>query len=244
MHPNQHDELVASLAGAARNLINAGSLNSLDDVLVQVVQCAVQTVPNTDAAGISLATEERIESRAPFNDSVLKLDSLQVELGQGPCLRALADPPLGGVVVVDDLSGADADRWPRFATQAEIYGYRAICSTQLSANGGPHAALNLYSHTANAFDSHARTVAGLFGVQAALLLYGAEHAANLGAALGSRDMIGQAKGILMERFDVDGDQAFQMLVRSSQDTNVKLVDVARWLVTERGAARLSKASKP
>lgn len=235
---NQRDELVASLATTARRLINSRSLDNLDDTLLQIVRSAVQTVPGADAAGISLATTDTIESRAPSNDSILELDRLQVQLGQGPCLRALTDPPLGGVVVVEDLFGADAYRWPLFAAQAKAYRYRSMCSTQLSADGGPHAALNLYSHEAAAFDPYAQTVAGLFGVQVALLLYGAEHAANLGVALGSRDLIGQAKGILMERFDVDGDHAFQMLVRSSQETNMKLVEVARWLVDRRGDASL------
>jgi hypothetical protein len=107
-------------------------------------------------------------------------------------------------------------------------------STQLSTNGGTRAALNLYSHTPGAFDDSARTIAGLFGVQAGLLLYGANHAAQMSRALDTRDVIGQAKGILMERFGVEGDQAFQMLVRTSQDTNIKLAAVARWLTTSAG----------
>jgi hypothetical protein len=84
------------------------------------------------------------------------------------------------------------------------------------------------------FDDSARTVAGLFGVQAGLLIYGATHAAQMSRALNSRDVIGQAKGIVMERFGVEGDQAFEMLVRSSQDSNIKLVDIARWLTTSAG----------
>jgi hypothetical protein len=108
-----------------------------------------------------------------------------------------------------------------------------LLSTQLSTNGGVRAALNLYSRTAHTFDESARTTAGLFGLQAALLLYGANHARQLGQALASRDLIGQAKGILMERFRVNSEQAFRMLVSSSQNTNIKLVDVARWL-TETG----------
>ena len=113
-------------------------------------------------------------------------------------------------------------------------GYRALMSTQLSANGGPRAALNLYSATADAFDEDARTLAGLFGIQAAMLLYGADTAANLQRAVDSRDQIGQAKGILMERFSLDDEAAFQMLVKSSQETNMKLTDVARWLTSETG----------
>jgi len=108
-----------------------------------------------------------------------------------------------------------------------------LMSTHLSTDGCTRAALNLYSHAANTFDESARTTAGLFGLQAALLLYGVNHARQLGNALASRDLIGQAKGILMERFRVNGEQAFRMLVSSSQDTNIKLVEVARWL-TETG----------
>lgn len=93
-------------------------------------------------------------------------------------------------------------------------------------------ALNLYSATPNAFSEHCRTVAGLFGVQAALLLYGTTQAMHLQRAVDSRDLIGQAKGILIERFKIDDEGAFQMLVRTSQDTNMKLTKVARWLVTE------------
>jgi hypothetical protein len=104
---------------------------------------------------------------------------------------------------------------------------------RIEAKGGVRAALNLYSRTAHTFDQSARTTAGLFGLQAALLLYGANHARQLGQALASRDLIGQAKGILMERFRVTSEQAFRMLVSSSQNTNIKLVDVARWL-TETG----------
>ena len=100
---------------------------------------------------------------------------------------------------------------------------------------GGRAALNLYSRAANTFDESARTTAGLFGLQAALLLYGVNHARQLGQALASRDLIGQAKGILMERFRVDSERAFRMLVSSSQQTNIKLVEVARWL-TETGSS--------
>jgi anti-anti-sigma factor len=74
-------------------------------------------------------------------------------------------------------------------------------------------ALNLYAHQANAFDERARTLAGLFGVQAALVLYGANEAMHLQRAVDSRDLIGQAKGILMERFKVDDEASFQMRMR-------------------------------
>ena len=103
-------------------------------------------------------------------------------------------------------------------------------STQLSVDGGVRAALNLYSAEPDAFDDEAQTLAGLFGIQAAMLLYGANTAIHLQRAVDSRDLIGQAKGLLRERFKVDDEGAFQMLVKSSQETNMKLTAVAQWLL--------------
>ena len=139
-------------------------------------------------------------------------------------------------MLAQDFAGADARKWPRFAPRAVDAGYRALLSTQLSTSGGPRAALNLYSADADPFDEHSRTMAGLFGVQASLLLYGGDHATHLQRAVDSRDLIGQAKGILMERFTIDDEAAFRMLVRTSQDTNMKLTAVAAWLTNEKTRA--------
>jgi hypothetical protein len=117
-------------------------------------------------------------------------------------------------------------------------------STTLTNEGGIRGALNLYSKNPNAFDEHSRTMAGLFGVQCALLLVGASQAANLQKAVVSRDVIGQAKGILMERFKVNDEGAFQMLVRTSQDTNMKLVAVAHWLTSEDSRSARPEADFP
>jgi hypothetical protein len=141
------------------------------------------------------------------------------------------------VVTAHDLaSGPDTDRWPRFAPTAVRRGYRSILSAQLSTNAeGRHAALNLYSHQPHAFDEQACVIAGLFATQASLMLYGAERAAGLQHALDTRGVIGQAKGILMERFKINEDEAFEMLITSSQGTNLKLVAVAQWLAGEANA---------
>ena len=131
------------------------------------------------------------------------------------------------------------DQWvqlaadPELAPRAVEAGFRSMLSVSLTGpQGGTRAALNLYSAAADAFDATAIVTAGLFAGQAAALLYGADHAHDLGVALASRDVIGQAKGILVERFGVGPEQAFAMLVESSQHTNMKLVDVATWLVGE------------
>jgi hypothetical protein len=235
MQPGQSDELVVALRHAARDLLARRSISDLEQTLGQIVAAAVDTVPGADAGGISMTENGHITSSSPTNEDVHKLDELQALLHEGPCITTVETPPEDGIILARDLAEPpDADRWPNFAPQAVEHGYRSLMSTQLSTNGGTRAALNLYSHAPEAFDDSARTMASLFGLQAALLLYGANHAAQLGRALDTRDVIGQAKGILMERFGVDGDHAFQMLVRSSQDTNIKLVDVARWLTSGAG----------
>jgi ANTAR domain-containing protein/GAF domain-containing protein len=234
MQPDQAESLVLALRNAARDMVARRSISDLEQALTQIVAVAVDTVPGVDAGGISMTENGHITSRSPTNDDVRKLDDLQAQLHEGPCITAVESPPEDGVVLAQDLTGPpDADRWPHFAPQAVAHGYQSLMSTHLSTDGGTRAALNLYSHAANTFDESARTTAGLFGLQAALLLYGVNHARQLGQALASRDLIGQAKGILMERFRVNSEQAFRMLVSSSQHTNIKLVEVARWL-TETG----------
>jgi hypothetical protein len=242
MQPDQADCLVLALRNAARDLVERRSINDLEQALTQIVAVAVDTVPGVDGGGITMVENGHITSRSPTDEEIRKLDDLQAELHEGPCISAVEYPPDDGVVLAQDLTGPpDAERWPHFAPRAVAHGYRSLLSTQLSTNGGVRAALNLYSRTANTFDESARTTAGLFGLQAALLVYGANHARQLGQALASRDLIGQAKGILMERFRVNSEQAFRMLVSSSQNTNIKLVDVARWL-TETGLHTLDGTS--
>lgn len=234
MPSEQGDQLVTALRRAAHDLVHRRSIRDLEEVLGEIVAAAVQTVPGADDGGVTMTERGQITSRRPTTDTIHKLDQTQVELHEGPCISAAEHPPENGMVLARDLAAEpDSARWPRFAPYAAEAGYRSILSTQLSTNGGVRAALNLYSHEPDAFDDAARTLAGLFGVQAAILLYGVDHASHLNVALETRDVIGQAKGILMERFNLSDDQAFQMLVRSSQDTNMKLVDVARWLSTER-----------
>jgi hypothetical protein len=234
MDSRQHDELVIALRRAAGAMAGRRSIRDLEETLGQIVTSAVDTIPGVDAGSISITEHGQIETRHPSTEAIGKLDRTQSELYEGPCISAIEDPPENGIVIAQDLAGDDAQRWPRFAPRAVEAGYRGLMSTQLSTGGSLRAALNLYSAEADAFDEHARTLAGLFGIQAAMLLYGADTAEHLQKAVDSRDRIGQAKGILMERFSLDDEAAFQMLVKSSQDTNMKLTDVARWLTSEAG----------
>jgi hypothetical protein len=237
MHPGENDQLVVALRAAARALANRRSIRDLEDTLGQIVAAAVKTIPAVCAGSISMTEHGRIETRHPTSDDIRKLDQTQSELREGPCIDAIEEPPPTGIIVAQDLADDDAQRWPRFAPRAVDVGYRGLMSTTLSTDNGTRAALNLYSQNPNAFSEYCCTLAGLFGAQATLLLYGTTHAMHLQKAVDSRDLIGQAKGILMERFKVDDEAAFQMLVKSSQDTNMKLTKVAQWLTEQSHAPR-------
>jgi len=227
------EELVVALRRAARELTGRGSMSDRGQTLSDIVEAAVETVPEADAGGITVTTHGQVVSRHTTTPTITKLAELQAELGEGPCISALHEPPENGIIVAQDLDGADGRRWPQFAPLAVEAGYHAMLSVQIAYQPGPtSAALNLYAARAEVFDADARTTAELFAVQAATLLYGCEQAVHLQSAVDSRDVIGQAKGILMERFGVDDEGAFRMLERSSQDTNLKLVKVARWLHDE------------
>jgi len=232
MNPEQNDRLVVALRRAARDLAQPRNIRDLEETLAQIVASAVVTIPGVDAGSISMTEHGRIETRHPTSDLIGKIDAMQSELHEGPCITAIEEPPESGTVLANDLAGADGQRWPRYAPVVLDAGYRALMSIQLSAGGSLRAALNLYSATPDAYDEYAQTLAGLFGIQAAVLLYGASTATQLQRAVDSRDLIGQAKGLLRERYKVDDEGAFQMLVKSSQETNLKLTAVARWLVDD------------
>ena len=124
---------------------------------------------------------------------------------------------------------ASEQRWPQFAQRAHEAGARSMLSFQLYVEGDNLGALNLCNHQAGAFDDESEQVGLLFASHAAVAFADARKQDELVRAIDSRDLIGQAKGILMERYSVDGDQAFRVLTRVSQHTHRKLRDVAEEL---------------
>ena len=230
---HEHDhELIDALRGAARVLVDRRGLGDLDHALGLIVSAAVDTVPGADHGSISIIEDRRIESRQATADDIRKLDELQNDLDDGPCVSAIQEPAENGVFLARDLAGDDAARRPLFAPRVVGAGYRAMASVSLSTEQGARAALNLYAHDPDSLDAHSCHVAELFAIQAAVLLFGANRAVQLQRAVDTRDVIGQAKGILMERFVLDDTSAFALLAESSQNTNMKLVDVARWVTAQ------------
>jgi GAF domain-containing protein len=202
----------------------------VEGTLRAITALAVGTVPGADECGISYVIARReVEPRASSGELAHRLDLLQGEVRQGPCLDAVWHEE---VVRVDDLT-ADG-RWPRFAARAAELGVGSMMCLQLFVEGDHMGAMNLYSLRPGAFDDDGEDLARVFAAHAAVALAGAEHESNLRRSVDSRDLIGQAKGILMERHKLTAAQAFGVLAQASQEMNRKLVDVALE-VTEVGA---------
>jgi GAF domain-containing protein len=212
--------------------------HDMDDTLQAIVAAAVATVPGAQHASISSVRGKRIVTTlASTDDLPQKTDQAQYDTGEGPCLDALYDRD---VVRLDDL--ATETRWPEFTRRVSELGMRSMMCLQLYVEGDDLGALNLLSEQAGSFDDDSEQTALLFASHAAVAMADAGEQENLRRALGQRDLIGQAKGILMERFGVDGDHAFSLLARASQATNRKLTAIAEELVGTRDLPQ--KAAPP
>jgi anti-anti-sigma regulatory factor len=211
-------------------------------VLQQVVAAALVMVPGADLASVSLADGKGGYTTPAQTDELAgSLDQLQYSTGQGPCVEA-ARPDGPAYAASTDL--ATETRWPEFSRRAADRGMGAVLSIDLllpartTPLGG---ALNIYARSAGGLGDTARLTALLLATHASLALAYTTateladlDAQHLRAAIESRDVIGQAKGILMARQGLTADEAFDLLRRTSQDLNVKLVDLARSLTDPRG----------
>jgi putative methionine-R-sulfoxide reductase with GAF domain len=197
------------------------------DTLHAILASATHVVSGARWAGISLINGKRVTAEASTDPIVGKLDELQNELGDGPCLTALRDQH---TVHIADMS--TETRWPQFARQARELGAHSQLSFHLFVRSDNLGALNLFGAEPDAFTEESIEAGTILAQHAAVAMTGATAEAQFNFALASRDIIGQAKGLLMEHHGLTGVQAFAMLTRASQDTQMKLVDVARSLVAE------------
>ena len=198
----------------------------VDRTLRATVRSVVMVVPGVEHVGFALCAKGALEFRSTGDAVTDELDGVQSAFGEGPSVRAAAT---GRHVDVPDLA-ADP-RSGVLARAADRHGVGAAHARVLSTGDEVVGVLTLYAR--EPLDDRSRTLVGALAAQATVALLGAQRIAGLAQAVQSRDVIGQAKGILIERDGVDGDEAFSRLVGASQSTNLKLVDVARWLVTER-----------
>jgi GAF domain-containing protein len=194
-----------------------------------VVQYALKAV-NCEYAGVMLSHGgKKVETAAATHPLVEQLDQIQIECGEGPGVDTFGE--LGTVRVADTRL---EKRWSEWARCMDEQGIRSVLSARMSTGTTDVGTLNLFHTAPNAFDHDDEAVAAILARHAAVALATARRDENLWIAIDARKLIGQAQGILMERFDLSPDKAFAVLLRYSQDKNLKLRDVAQLLVSGRG----------
>ncbi|HEY5882827.1 MAG TPA: GAF and ANTAR domain-containing protein [Nakamurella sp.] len=210
-------ELVAETALSFLDGTDSGSARTLVE---QIVAGAVLVIPGTAAAAVeNVDPQGRLHAPIAEGDGVARsVMDAQNDTGQGPCVDALRN---NKQIVTDDL--ATDPRWPLFSARATDLGVRSIVCTPMEGAGRRLGVLSLMSRAAEYVrDEDTPTMAAVFAAHAAVALTGARRVEDINGALTSRDVIGQAKGVLMERFKITPDVAFAMLVRTSSVTNLKL----------------------
>ncbi|WP_328647986.1 GAF and ANTAR domain-containing protein [Amycolatopsis sp. NBC_00348] len=217
--------LAAILSEVARTLQAEPDVES---TLEAITRAAVEHIGG-DAAGLSLRENGVIRTMAPTDELVVTVDKLQARFQEGPCLGAIAEHQ---TYRTGDLE--HERRWPRFGPAAVSLGVRSMLAYRLFVTDTTLGALNLYSSRPDAFSAEAESEGLLFASHAAVALVGAQTEHHLQAAIRHRDTIGIAKGILVERHRISVEDAFSMLVRTSQHANLKLHAVATWLVEQSG----------
>lgn len=220
-------ELSEQIAAAARDLKGEDDPQSTMETAVRL---AVGMVAGAERAGVSLAKRgHTLETPAVSDDVVTKIDLLQAEYDEGPCMDAIYKEP---EVYSADLT--NDRRWPRWGPKIfDQYGVRSMLCFRLFTSDDTVGALNLYSNRADGFDDDDRDHGLALSAHIAVAVAAAQQMDGLRVAMQTRNVIGQAQGILMERFQLDAQAAFAVLTRVSSHSNRKLRDVANELIATR-----------
>ncbi|CAN5460317.1 GAF and ANTAR domain-containing protein [soil metagenome] len=213
------DELLEHLGWVALQLSDA---DTLPETLQRIVNLGEELLELCDGVSLMLISKGgKIATPAASSRAAYDSDMAQFATGEGPCLGAIADQR---TLVIDDL---EADqRWPAYRARALELGVRSMISFRLYVTDESMGALNMYSRKPNAFGNRSRLVGQLFAAQASVAMKAALIEAGLETAIQSRDVIGQAKGIVMARGRMTADMAFEVLKQLSQKRQQKLVEVA------------------
>jgi len=205
---------------------------TVEETLELLVE-AGPTLVGSDSAGVILVRKGRLHERGPGTDiRAEKADQLQLDYEEGPCWAVTME--LRTVLSRDTL---EDPRWPRWGPDAAELGLRSALSVRLWTSQSTMGALTFYAARPDWFDESALAVAEIVGRHASIALATARHEESLAQAIDGRKLVGQAQGILMERFQLDDRRAFDVLRRYSQTNNLKLTEVARLLVSTRELPR-------
>ncbi|CAN5418183.1 GAF and ANTAR domain-containing protein [soil metagenome] len=217
-------ELLEQLGDIAHRLSSA---QDLDETLQLIVDLGEDYLEGCDGVSLMLIEPGRTITSPAYSSKVAyDSDQAQYLTDQGPCLDALRERQ---TVIIDDLE--TETRWSDYRELALELGVRSMISFRLFAHEDTMGALDFYSATAHAFDAYSQTLGQVFASHAGVALKAAITEAGLAQAIRTRDVIGQAKGILMERQGVRGDAAFAQLRKLSQQHHRRLRDIAGDIVT-------------
>jgi GAF domain-containing protein len=222
-----HDlaERMAELARAA------AAPRTVGEVLTDVTKTAKELIPGVDTAGVLLIGKAgRYESLAGTSELPYTLDDLQMKYEEGPCVQVALDDL---IVRTDDFR--TEERWPQYSPAVVELGVLSGLSVKLYTADRTAGALNLFAFEPNAFDAEDETIATVLAAHAAAAILASRQGEQLQSALTTRDRIGQAKGIIMERYGINDVQAFEMLKRLSQDSNTRLADIAQQVIDTRSS---------
>ncbi|KUI20313.1 histidine kinase [Mycobacterium sp. GA-1285] len=226
MTPPRTHELAERMAELARA---SAPPRTVDDVLTDVTETARELMPGADTVGVLLIGRGgKFESLAGTSELPHTLDEIQMQAGEGPCVEAAIDEL---ILRTDDFR--TEERWPLYAAAAVERGVFSGLSIKLYTAERTAGALNMFGFKPNAFDAEDETIGTVLAAHAAAAILASREGEQLKSAMATRDRIGQAKGIIMERYGVDEVRAFEMLKQLSQDSNVKLADVAQRVIDTR-----------
>ena len=200
----------------------------LQPTLDAITAHAAAAHPAAQDAGLILLEGGKLLPQATTGRAPQLLDSKQQETGKGPCIEAAQAQTM---ICINDMR-RDA-RWPEFATEAHACGVASMLCAPLWISDQTLGTLSLYAPQPGAFSDHDQRIIETFATLAALALAEAQRTEQLTTAIASRDVIGQAKGIIMERYKISADAAFGTLARISQARNMKLHEVARHIAETR-----------
>jgi hypothetical protein len=217
---------------ASRRLSAALTPADLDETLAKITAAAVEVLPDVKHASITIKhADGRLETIAPTDDFLCEVDAAQYELQEGPCYEAATHS-----VHITAPHLADDDRFPRYAPVATAHGIQAQAGIRLFDAPASNGALNLYADHPGAFEDLGE-IGELFAHQSAMALAYARQISQLKEAVQTRQLIGEAVGVVMERYQLDDARAFGLLTRLSQESNVKLRAVAEALLRETSDVR-------
>jgi len=212
----------------AKLALELHDVDGVQETVEAVVEFGLQALDCSHAGVALMVRGGRAEVPAATDPVVAEIFHSAMAADSGPLIESMRNHKT--VLVCDTLT---EQRWPDWSAKVTALGVRSVLDVPLTTSQGTVGMLGLYSTRPDAFSTDDIAVAHILARHASVAVATARREETMAQAVDARKLVGQAMGILMERFDVDGDRAFAILKRYSQDTNTKLRDVAQQLIDTR-----------